>query len=294
MLTVQALGTLRVFLDDTPVAFAVRKAEELLCLLLIHRGHPVDRAILAEVLWPMRPPGKAVRNLSTTLWRLRQALGESPCIHSERNTLRLTSTADCRFDADEFESAAQLGLTGPLPCDPHRLGELECALELYGGDFLAGRYGDWCLSERERLKLLFVRVLKRLLFHFRISEAYDDAIEKGHRLLAIDPLQEDVHRELMRCYAQSGRRSQALEQFETCRRILQQELRIGPMPETCQLQARIRSNQISATLLEPPTGVPLSLRQALIRFGQALDTLEGAWRSLQASGIDFPDAESES
>jgi DNA-binding SARP family transcriptional activator len=296
MLKVQALGALRVTLDDVPLPFPTRKAEELLCFLLLHRGRALGRSTVAEALWPMRPPGKALRNLSTALWRLRQTLdsagsGASSCLRAERGALLFVTSPDYRFDAIEFEENAVFGLDGPLPCDPARQEKLERSLVLYEGDLLSGWYNDWCLSERERLKLLFVRVLKRLMFHSRLCEAYDEAIEKGYRLLALDPLQEDVHRELMRCYAQSGRRAQALEQFEACRRVLREELQIAPMPETCQLHTRIRNNRVSPSLLEPPADSPLSLRQALIRFAQALRTLEGAWVSLQESAAGFPDAE---
>ena len=81
-LRIYALGRLRVHCGQTPLHFPTKKAQDLLCLLLFHAGQPLERDVIAERLWPMRPPGKARRSLSTALWRLRQALqgmGVSPC-----------------------------------------------------------------------------------------------------------------------------------------------------------------------------------------------------------------------
>ena len=47
---------------------------------------------------------------------------------------------------------------------------------------------------------------------------------RGSGLLALDPLQEPVHRTLMRLYAQSGRRGAALRQYQACVAALQREL----------------------------------------------------------------------
>ncbi len=51
------------------------------------------------------------------------------------------------------------------------------------------------------------------------------------RLLTLDPLQEGVHRALMRHYLEQGRRRSALEQYRACREVLRKELGIEPEPE---------------------------------------------------------------
>jgi len=60
------------------------------------------------------------------------------------------------------------------------------------------------------------------------------------RILAIDPVQEEVHRILMRCYAQKGRRTDALRQYDLCRTVLWKEVRAVPEQETERLQHEIR------------------------------------------------------
>jgi DNA-binding SARP family transcriptional activator len=164
---------------------------------------------------------------------------------------------------------------------------LEEALDLYRGDLLEGCYDDWCLAERERLQLLLLRVLKRLQRDCRLGEAFEAAISYGHRLLTLDPLQEDVHRELMRCHVEAGQRPLALGQFRRCRETLRQELDIEPMPETWRLYRRIRGGQEPALLQGTPGEGHASLQEALTRLRHTLDALESAWQALQAVTADF-------
>jgi DNA-binding SARP family transcriptional activator len=291
-LRIYALGRLRVFCDQSPLHFPTKKPQDLLCFLLLHAGEMLERDLIAERLWPMRPPGKARRSLSTALWRLRQALKCSPpptqpYLLTERSTLAFNTTAPYWFDVEAFERQATFGLTGPLPCAEAQCQALEEALDLYHGDLLEGCYDDWCLAERERLQLLLMRVLKRLQRHYRFCEAFEAAISHGHRLLVLDPLQEDVHRELMHCYVEAGQRPLALEQFQRCQETLRQELQIEPMPETWQLYRRIRGGQESALLQTVSGDAHASLQEALARLRRALDTLESAWQALQAVTAEF-------
>jgi DNA-binding SARP family transcriptional activator len=294
-LRIYALGRLRVFYDQSPLHFPTQKPQDLLCLLLLHAGETLERDLISERLWPMRSPGKARRSLSTALWRLRQTLEylpppSQPYLLSERTTLAFNTTAPYWFDVEAFEQQAALGLAGSLPCAEAHHQALEEALTLYRGDLLEGCYDDWCLAERERLQLLLLRVLKRLQCHYRHCQAFDAAISYGHRLLTLDPLQEDVHRELMRCYVEAGQRPLALEQFQRCRETLRQELDIEPMPRTWRLYRQIRGGQESAPFQEMPGSGHAPLQEALTRLRRALDALESAWQALQAATAEHGEA----
>jgi len=291
-LRVYALGRLRVFCDQALLDFSTKKAQDLLCFLLLHAEEALERDLVAERLWPMRPPGKARRCLSTALWRLRQTLERleshaQPYLLTERSTLAFDTTAPYWFDVEAFEQQATLGLAGRLPCTEARRRALEEALDLYRGDLLEGCYDDWCLVERERLQLLLLRVLKRLQRHYRLCEAFEEAISCGHRLLTLDPLQEDVHRELMHCHLEAGQRPLALEHFQRCQEILRRELHIEPMPETWRLYRQIRSSQQPTLLQGIPGEGHASLQEALTQLRHALDAMEAAWQALEAMTADF-------
>jgi DNA-binding SARP family transcriptional activator len=289
-LRMYALGRLRVFWDQIPLDFPTKRTQDLLCFLLLHLGQTLDRDLVAEQLWPMRAPGKARRCLSTALWRLRQVLeplAGNGFLLSDHATLMLNPNTNHWFDVAVFQERALTGLAEPVPGTQSNPQSLEEALELYKGDLLEGSHEDWCLVERERLRLLHLRVLKRLLRLARLSAAFDAAVSYGHILLALDPLQEDVHRELMRCYTASGQRPLALEQYLCCQNTLRRELAIDPMPETQQLYQRIRNGRGTHPLPAFGEDCPTSLVTALSQFRQALDALESTWHALQAATSEF-------
>src|SRR5207244_3231320 len=60
-------------------------------------------------------------------------------------------------------------------------------------------------------------------------------------LLSLDPLQENVHRTLMRLYAARGRHDAALAQYERCRRELSDQLGVQPESQTEALANAIRA-----------------------------------------------------
>jgi hypothetical protein len=71
----------------------------------------------------------------------------------------------------------------------------------------------------------------------------EEALARGLKLLAFDPLQEHVHRTLMRIYAAQGRHDAALAQYERCRHELSAQLGVAPQPETEELARAIRANR---------------------------------------------------
>ena len=118
---------------------------------------------------------------------------------------------------------------------------LEQVAGLYRGDLLAGLalaerpFEEWLTSERERLHELAIQALGRLLAHQQKAGAAEPAVQTGLRLLALDPLQEPVHRAVMRLYARLGRREAALRQYQLCVDALKRELSTPPEAETTQL-----------------------------------------------------------
>jgi DNA-binding SARP family transcriptional activator len=76
----------------------------------------------------------------------------------------------------------------------------------------------------------------------------------------LDPLREDIHRELMRAYAAQGRVSAAIKQFGICRETLSRELGIQPERETRDLYQNLRRRRETAALSEAISNndVPIS------------------------------------
>src|SRR5262245_55995490 len=219
-----------------PLRFRARKTQALLAYLPLPAGQPHSRDKLATLLWGDHRQPAARSRLRETLFALRQVLApaDPPCLRLVGESVALHPDA-VAVDAMAFEPLVRAA-------DP---GSLARAVALYRGDFLAGftfrgtLFEEWLMTERERLHELAVETLANLLAHQRGAGALDDALQTALRLIALDPLQEPVHRTLMRLYCDLGRRGAALHQYQLCTRTLRRELGVQPEEETKQLYREI-------------------------------------------------------
>ena len=230
------LGAFEAELEGAALVLPSRKTQALLAYLALPLGQAHPRDKLAGLLWGDMPDAQARGNLRHALSRLRKALpaGARPGLLLDGPSVALDpSVVD--VDVAHFE---RLAADGRPPA-------LEQLAALYRGDLLAGLalperpFEDWLTSERERLHELALQAFARLLTHQQRAGAAEPAVQTGLRLLALDPLQEPVHRALMRLYARLGRREAALRQFQLCVDTLKRELGAAPEAETHQLHQEI-------------------------------------------------------
>lgn len=206
-----------------------RKAQALLAYLAVPSGQAHPRDKLASLLWGGVSQESARASLRQALFALRTVLRpvKPPAIVQSADTLALDPAA-VEVDVGTFERLARQDTPEAL----------EQAAALYQGDFLDGfaveeaPFEEWLVSQRERLRELALEALARLLGHHRQRGALEPAVHAAIRLLALDPLQEPVHRSLMRLYLGLGRRGAALRQYQHCVGVLQRELGLDPEPET--------------------------------------------------------------
>lgn len=220
-----------------PARLPSRKVRDLLAYLLLHRRAPQSREHLAAQLWGECDGDKGRHCLNTALWRLRSVLqdlegGDHPYLRIDALSIGFNPASDFRLDVAEFEAACQHAEQAGPQAPEAQAEWYRRAIDLYRGDLLTACYDDWCLVERERLQLRYLRALAALLaFHQRRRE-YDAAIDCARRTLACDPLREKVHRELIRMYLEVGDQAAALRQYELCEETVRRELGAEIMPET--------------------------------------------------------------
>ncbi len=213
-----------------------KKAQALLAYLALPPGQAHPREKLAALLWGDMADAQARGNLRHALSRIRKALpktARSGMILDGPSVALDPGVVD--VDVARFERLVADG----------RPEALEQIAGLYRGDLLAGLtlaerpFEEWLTSERERLHELAIQALGRLLTHQQAAGAAEPAVQTGLRLLALDPLQEPVHRAVMRLYARLGRREAALRQYQLCVDALKRELSTQPEAETTQLYQEI-------------------------------------------------------
>jgi DNA-binding SARP family transcriptional activator/predicted ATPase len=247
-LEIHTLGGLTIECDgQLIVGFASRKVEALLVYLAC-TGHAHPREVLAELLWEERSQAQSLSNLRVALASLRQQVG--PYVTITRQTVAINPGSAYWLDVAELERNLSAAAA-----------PLEQALSLYQGDFLAGFYirsrgfEDWVLAERERLRFRVMEALEHLVREYIGSGKYAAAITHATQLLRLDTLREETYRQLMLLLARSGQRGAALAQYETCCRMLQEELGIEPAPETLTLYEQIRAGEIAPFEVHAASGL---------------------------------------
>jgi TolB-like protein/DNA-binding SARP family transcriptional activator len=195
------------------------------------------------MLWSGRTEDSARQNLRQCLTALRKGCqnGETVPIFAEGDLLRL-DPARVIVDVGEFEDTVR----GRDPTALARAFEL-CRGELLEGlNIEEGPFDEWLIGERRRLNAMAIEGLNQLLQHQQQQAEREAAMQTALRLLIIDPLQESVHRSLMRLYHEFGDAAQALRQYADCEKILRRELGVEPEDATKELRREIlRSRHIS-------------------------------------------------
>jgi DNA-binding SARP family transcriptional activator len=233
---------------------SARKSQAMLAYLAMRPGQLVSRDKMAGLLWSSTATEQARQSLRQTLSSLRKELStispDRKILLEEGDFLGLDTTA-VEVDTVEFEALIADGSVDALA-------NATC---LYRGDLLDGfeldeeKFDQWLVAERDRFHRLAVRTHTNLVeLHHRAANV-DAAIATAHHALALDPLQEAMHRMLMRLYAEGGDYVNALQQYDACVKILRRELGIEPDGETKALEreiAALRSRRTTtATTSEP-------------------------------------------
>lgn len=254
-LAMALLGGFQATLNGTPItAFETDKGRALLAYLAAEASRPHRREALIGLLWPNMPESSARHNLSQCLFNLRQVLGdhqaEPPFLLISRETLQFNPISRHTLDLAAFTTLLNDCEAHPHPrletCT-HCLPRLQQAIALYQGDFLAqffladsAAFEEWALVQRESLHRRVMAALVALADHYEQAGDGAAGIRICQRQLELDPWREETHRQLMRLLAQSGQRSAALVQYETCRRVLVSELGVEPVAETKALYQQIK------------------------------------------------------
>lgn len=283
-LQVSLFGKFRVGCEGQDLAgFEQAKVQELFCYLLLRRGRPLAREILASLLWGDYPTQQARRYLSKSLWQLQTSLARahSACqnlLQADLEWLLLTPQAGMCLDVADFEQAyAQVrDLPGPnLTCEMYA--SLCQAVELYRGDLLEGWFQDWCLGERERLQHIYLVMLEKLMRYCAAHALYEAGQSYAYSILSIDRARERTHRDLIRLFYLAGDRTGALRQYHLCCAALQEELGVLPSQRTEDLYAQVRADRWDGVAFTPSpagyrAGLPVGENQEAL--GQIASQLE--------------------
>lgn len=198
-------------------------AQRLVAFVALHE-RPLLRPYAAGTLWLDWPEARAAGNLRSALWRIQRNAPE--LVSADSHMLRLGRYV--RVDLREAEMQARAELAGRSS---------EAAPDTLALDLLPDWYDDWVLLERERFRQLRLRALESRCARLTSVGRLDEALEAGLLAVAGEPLRESAHRALVRLHLEEGNASEALRQFQLCRRLLLEQLGVEPSPRMLELVA---------------------------------------------------------
>lgn len=290
-LQIFTFGGVRIFLNGVQLTeFPTRKVEALL-IFLACTTQPYSRQQLAELLWDERSENQALTNLRATLSRLKQQL--EPFLLVTRHTIAL------RFDADVWVDAVEvLKYLNGIDEQPaaEQIQQMEEAISLYQGDFLAGFYinestgfENWLTGRKEYLRSRILSALIQLVKYSLDRGEYDKGLAHVMRALQLDPLREEAYQLYMLLLARSGQRAKALEQYHLCEALFKRELNMTPDAKTTELYEQILSGKINTTERRanqlPAQATPFVGRTAeLTQIQRSLDSSDCRLLSLTGMG----------
>jgi predicted ATPase/DNA-binding SARP family transcriptional activator/DNA-binding CsgD family transcriptional regulator len=234
-------------------AWRLRKAANLVKILALSPGHRLHREQIMDLLWPDLGRRAALNNLRVVIHAARRALDIDPNAASvylapQGGQLALCPGGQLWVDLEVFEEAASTARRS------RELAAYRMALDLYAGDLLPeDRYEGWAEGHRRRLRETRLSLLLGLAGLHEERGEYGLAAEVLQSVASQEPTNEESHASLMRLYALSDRRGEAIAQYARLREVL--SVQVGAEPSSATRRLR---DEIAAGRLPPahPAGSP--------------------------------------
>ena len=256
-LALYLLGPPRFKLDGAAFELKRRKVLALFVYLAV-TAQPHSREVLTALLYPEQDRSRARSDFRQTLSILNGTIGEG-WLSIDRKTISLPARSGLWIDVHEFRRLIEESRKPDREGTKSEIGKLLVeATHLYRSEFLSGFYlkdspdfDEWQFFEQESLQQEYILILERLVEIYGARGEFKPAIYYGRIWLSIDPLDEAVHRLLMRLYSLAGQRAAALRQYKKCTSVLEKEFGVAPDQDTEKLHKEIQSGQLVAGGLRP-------------------------------------------
>jgi DNA-binding SARP family transcriptional activator len=245
------LGPVCAVSGDTLVELSGRKPRALVAALAMSAGHVVPTDVLIGALWGEDPPDSARAGVHSYVSTLRRALGDGVIMRRPAGYELAVppEQVDLHVFSRQVAQARQALAAERFSAAAHELTE---ALELWRGPALGGVDGDWAERERTRLGQLRLAAMEdRIEAELRLGRG-PRLIAELSSLVDENPLRERPRWQLMLALYQAGRQAEALDAYESGRRLLVDELGVEPSPEFQAVHGRILRGEVPEPVAEAP------------------------------------------
>lgn len=207
---VYALGPGFVVADGNPIDNWEGHLPRLLFFFALDRPI-VTRSEICHAFWPELEPDQAVNVFHVTKRRLHKALDTDVLVHDD-GYYRINPDLGIYYDVMDFVTLLMEGRNNPD--EDARFNAWQRAAEMYRGPFLQGHNDEWIEQRRTNFRAGYLEALTEMAHVWISRERFEQALTLLQRALAEDNTRQNLHRDLMRLYAQLGRRSEAAAHYQ--------------------------------------------------------------------------------
>ncbi|MFF4795250.1 BTAD domain-containing putative transcriptional regulator [Streptomyces sp. NPDC001276] len=296
------LGTVRAIRGDTEIDLGPPKRLALLALLLLRAPGPLTLSEAVDILWDDEPPTSAVNVVHRHIGALRRTL--EPQLRNRTNAAHLvraadgyrllvdTSTSDLlRFR--DLRAQAQLAVKAGAPAQAAQ--DFIEALRLWRVPVVAAgttvaRHPVFTSVGHE-----FVATVKEAADAVLTAAPAltEEVLTVLRRAVESHPFDEALHSRVIAALAVTGRQAEALQQFESIRQALAEELGVEPGPELRAAQQHLLQRRVSRCPDTPAsrpveTGKPTQLPADCVSFAGRQQALSQCLELLPLKGESRP------
>jgi DNA-binding SARP family transcriptional activator len=237
-------GTLDASRNVTPTA---PKLRGVLALLLLQANRVVHVDTIIEELWGPNPPRSAVTIVQTYIYHLRKVFAAEKLdppgkpLLATRPPGYLLHAEPEQVDAEVFERLVQEGRDLKEKDRPRQAAAtLSRALGMWVGPALDGvPQGRLLQAHVVHLEELRINALEMRIQADITLGKHGELIAELRSLTCAYPFHEWFHGQLISVLSRSGRRSEALQAYQSLRALLSEELGVDPSPGLQRLQQHV-------------------------------------------------------
>ncbi len=222
-INIRCMGGFLVFLpgcSGQELKWRTKKARELFAYLFHLQGQSVSREVIIELLWPEAGTKSAIALFHTTLYSIRQSFqqeGLEELISYEKKMYSLNMQL---VDSDLADLSAYLKDKNLWEREPERI------MQLYPGSYMGNSGYLWSYAKAKELDDSCLAALKRGADTRASQDRFEDAIPFLQRMLEADPYNEETVSRLISCLYESGRQSEAKQQYDHMQKLYQEDLEL--------------------------------------------------------------------
>ena len=227
------LGSIELWTGSSLADIGPARQRSILGALLVDPERPVPLESLVDRVWGDRPPAGVRNVVHTYITRLRRAFARVSAELPEPIGLvrspagYLVSTDLGAVDLVRFRRLLKSAQQERLG-DQERSALLQQALRMWRGDALGGMQSDWAARARETLRQLHHEALSQWADAEIRLERPGAVVAELRAALLTDPLSEQLCERLMLALYLDGRSVDALDYYQSMRRLIAKELGTDP------------------------------------------------------------------